>query len=90
MEGLEIWVFRSLGALLFILGGDYLRMRFSMSEKYILKSDCTLIQQRCKNEIVEAMRTNREDHRSLFKKLDDMNAQIFEIVKGINKLNGGR
>lgn len=82
-----------MGGVIIVILTEYLvNFRTGLSDKYRQKIDCEKIMSTCHDE-------NREDHQIIFKriekehveilrKLDDITRQIFDIVKGINKLNG--
>jgi hypothetical protein len=81
MGELETWIFRGLGAIALIMLSDYLRMRLSMSEKYVLKDDCREDRKRLDTDIATMIKSNREDHKTIEKKLDNIMNQIIEMAK---------
>jgi GTP-binding protein EngB required for normal cell division len=90
MGEFETWVFRSIAAVALIIAGDYLKTRLSMSEKYVLKTDCKENRKRLDTDMATMIKSNREDHKAIETKLDNMMNQIIEMSKGINRINGGR
>lgn len=90
MDAYELWVFRGVGIIIVFFLQDYLRMRLGMSEKFVLKEDCKENQVRHKEDLTSAMLINKEAHQTINEKLDRIQKEIFEIIKGIDKINGGR
>lgn len=51
-----------------------LKFRPGLSEKFVLKSDCLRSQEQLHNE-------NRQDHKEIFGKLDDLRNIIIDVLK---------
>lgn len=88
MGEFEIWLTWGVRVILALLIVDYLRTRLTMSEKYILKEDFRLEQERQTKEVANLVQMNREDHVRIEQRIESMTLEIMKLVKGINRLNG--